>query len=135
VVSFKVNEKRDPPVPGQEGDPFFHFIRGQRAVRKEKGIRHPAGGLGCGYALLASIYSPIREREAQDADDRYKSPIGVLKSKTASRLLWRAAGWPTAYPSPGFILLLIAGGSVFCSSISSQMILPRRELAPATTAM
>lgn len=78
---------------------------------------------------------PDLRRGVHDSDDRYKSPIGILKSKTAPRLLWRAAGWPTAYPSLGFTLLLIAGGSVFCSSVSSQMILPRRELAPATTAM
>jgi hypothetical protein len=44
--------------------------------------------------------------------------------------LWRAAGWPTALRSPGFIPLLIAGGCLFF-----RYDLTGEELMPATTAM
>jgi hypothetical protein len=48
-----------------------------------------------------------------DSDDRYKSPVAALYRRTMAGLLWRAAGWPTALLSPGFILPLIAGGCIF----------------------
>jgi hypothetical protein len=64
-------------------------------------------------AISAPLWQVLRESEEHDSDERYKSPIGALKIKTAARLLWRAAGWPTALLQLGSILLLIAGGCLF----------------------